>query len=138
MTAISLTVSSIGYWHSKTGKSYLIMDNTPIIWSNGNFRPDQRTCRERQTVTEKGQQLRAPKKLSYQEQLDWKSIESQIEEAELLAESLEQQLALSGSDIGQVNDLYQQIEHAKAQIDQLMEYWTYFSEKIEAYEQFKK
>ncbi len=89
------------------------------------------------TVTET-RTVEAPKKLSYQEQLDWKSIESQIEEAELLAESLEQQLALSGSDIGQVNDLYQQIEHAKAQIDQLMEYWTYLSEKIEAYEQFKK
>lgn len=89
------------------------------------------------TVTET-RTVEAPKKLSYQEQLDWKSIESQIEEAELLAESLEQQLASSGSDIGQVNDLYQQIEHAKAQIDQLMEYWTYLSEKIEAYEQFKK
>ncbi|WP_426354785.1 ABC-F family ATP-binding cassette domain-containing protein [Exiguobacterium sp. R-39] len=79
-----------------------------------------------------------PKKLSYQEQLDWKTIESQIEEAELHAESLEQKLASSGSDLGQVNDLYQQIEQAKAKVDQLMEYWTYLSEKVEAYESYKK
>lgn len=82
--------------------------------------------------------VEVPKKLSYQEQLDWKTIEAQIEEAELHAESLEQQLASSGSDLGQVNDIYQQIEQAKAQIDQLMEYWTYLSEKIEAYENYKK
>ncbi|OAN12326.1 ABC-F family ATP-binding cassette domain-containing protein [Exiguobacterium undae] len=82
--------------------------------------------------------VEVPKKLSYQEQLDWKTIEAQIEEAELHAESLEQQLASSGSDLGQVNDIYQQIEQAKAKIDQLMEYWTYLSEKIEAYENYKK
>ncbi|MFZ0076545.1 MAG: ABC-F family ATP-binding cassette domain-containing protein [Exiguobacterium undae] len=82
--------------------------------------------------------VEVPKKLSYQEQLDWKTIEAQIEEAELHAESLEQQLASSGSDLGQVNDIYQQIEQAKAQIDQLMEYWTYLSEKIEAYDNYKK
>lgn len=81
--------------------------------------------------------IEVPKKLSYQEQLDWKTIEAQIEEAELHAESLEQQLASSGSDLGQVNDIYQQIEQAKAHIDQLMEYWTYLSEKIEAYDNYK-
>ncbi|MCT4780628.1 MULTISPECIES: ABC-F family ATP-binding cassette domain-containing protein [Exiguobacterium] len=78
-----------------------------------------------------------PKKLSYQEQLDWKTIESQIEEAEFLLESLEQQLASAGSDLSQVNDIYQQIEQAKTKSDQLMEYWTYLSEKIEAYENHK-
>ncbi|OIN66220.1 multidrug ABC transporter ATP-binding protein [Exiguobacterium sp. KRL4] len=81
--------------------------------------------------------VEVPKKLSYQEQLDWKTIESQIEEAELELESLEQQLASSGSDLGQVNDIYQQIEQAKTKSDQLMEYWTYLSEKIEAYENHK-
>ncbi|WP_393966383.1 ABC-F family ATP-binding cassette domain-containing protein [Exiguobacterium sp. S22-S28] len=110
---------------------YLEQRELPIGPTDALSLPKEPTVTETRTVE-------APKKLSYQEQLDWKSIESQIEEAELLAESLEQQLASSGSDIGQVNDLYQQIEHAKAQIDQLMEYWTYLSEKIEAYEQFKK
>ncbi len=79
-----------------------------------------------------------PKKLSYQEQQDWAIIEQQIEESEVELEQLEADLASAGSDLGKVNELYQAIEKTKATLDERMEYWTYLSEKIEAFENHRQ
>lgn len=142
-----ITVSHDRYFLDRVVNRLLAFENGEIVSYYGQY-TDYLEQRELPSFTEapvvkdmppvEAPPAETPKKLSYQEQLDWKTIESQIEEAELQAESLEQQLASSGSDLGQVNDLYQQIEQAKAKIDQLMEYWTYLSEKVEAYENYKK
>ncbi|MDW2885682.1 ABC-F family ATP-binding cassette domain-containing protein [Exiguobacterium artemiae] len=141
-----ITVSHDRYFLDRVVNRLLAFENGEIVSYYGQY-TDYLEQRELPSVIEapvvkdvppvEAPSAETPKKLSYQEQLDWKTIESQIEEAELQAESLEQQLASSGSDLGQVNDLYQQIEQAKAKIDQLMEYWTYLSEKVEAYENYK-
>ncbi|ACB60093.1 MULTISPECIES: ABC-F family ATP-binding cassette domain-containing protein [Exiguobacterium] len=141
-----ITVSHDRYFLDRVVNRLLAFENGEIVSYYGQY-TDYLEQRELPSVIEapivkdvptvEAPPAETPKKLSYQEQLDWKTIESQIEEAELQAESLEQQLASSGSDLGQVNDLYQQIEQAKAKIDQLMEYWTYLSEKVEAYENYK-
>lgn len=141
-----ITVSHDRYFLDRVVNRLLAFENGEIVSYYGQY-TDYLKQRELPSVIEppvvkdvptvEAPPAETPKKLSYQEQLDWKTIESQIEEAELQAESLEQQLASSGSDLGQVNELYQQIEQAKAKIDQLMEYWTYLSEKVEAYENYK-
>lgn len=141
-----ITVSHDRYFLDRVVNRLLAFENGEIVSYYGQY-TDYLEQRELPSVIEapivkdvptvEAPPAETPKKLSYQEQLDWKTIESQIEEAELQAESLEQQLASSGSDLGQVNELYQQIEQAKAKIDQLMEYWTYLSEKVEAYENYK-
>lgn len=141
-----ITVSHDRYFLDRVVNRLLAFENGEIVSYYGQY-TDYLEQRELPSVIEapvvkdvptvEAPPAETPKKLSYQEQLDWKTIESQIEEAELQAESLEQQLASSGSDLGQVNDLYQQIEQAKVKIDQLMEYWTYLSEKVEAYENYK-
>ncbi|HCN58653.1 MAG TPA: multidrug ABC transporter ATP-binding protein [Exiguobacterium sp.] len=141
-----ITVSHDRYFLDRVVNRLLAFENGEIVSYYGQY-TDYLEQRELPSVIEapvvkdmpivEAPPAETPKKLSYQEQLDWKTIESQIEEAELQAESLEQQLTSSGSDLGQVNELYQQIEQAKAKIDQLMEYWTYLSEKVEAYENYK-
>ncbi len=76
--------------------------------------------------------------MSYQEQQDWAVIEQQIEESEAELEQLEAELASAGSDLGKVNELYQSIEKTKAMLDERMEYWSYLSEKIEAFETYRQ
>ncbi|AFS69738.1 ABC-F family ATP-binding cassette domain-containing protein [Exiguobacterium antarcticum] len=142
-----ITVSHDRYFLDRVVTRLLAFENGEIVSYYGQY-TDYLEQRELPTmidtplaltdpVADEHRLAETPKKLSYQEQLDWKTIESQIEEAEFLLESLEQQLASAGSDLSQVNDIYQQIEQAKTKSDQLMEYWTYLSEKIEAYENHK-
>ena len=141
-----ITVSHDRYFLDRVVDRLLAFENSTIVSYYGQY-TDYLEQREDETpeatiVTEVKEVVAAPtdipKKLSYQEQQDWTTIETQIENAEAALEQLEQQLASAGSNIGQVNELYQKIEQGKAQLDQLMEYWSYLSEKIEAYESYKK
>ncbi|VWX33308.1 ABC-F family ATP-binding cassette domain-containing protein [Exiguobacterium oxidotolerans] len=141
-----ITVSHDRYFLDRVVDRLLAFENSTIVSYYGQY-TDYLEQREDETpeatiVTEVKEVVAAPtdipKKLSYQEQQDWTTIETQIEDAEAALEQLEQQLASAGSNIGQVNELYQKIEQGKAQLDQLMEYWSYLSEKIEAYESYKK
>ncbi|WP_029332736.1 ABC-F family ATP-binding cassette domain-containing protein [Exiguobacterium oxidotolerans] len=141
-----ITVSHDRYFLDRVVDRLLAFENSTIVSYYGQY-TDYLEQREDETpeatiVTEVKEVVAAPtdipKKLSYQEQQDWTTIETQIEDAEAALEQIEQQLASAGSNIGQVNELYQKIEQGKAQLDQLMEYWSYLSEKIEAYESYKK
>ncbi len=141
-----ITVSHDRYFLDRVVNRLLAFENSTIVSYYGQY-TDYLEQREDETpeaaiVTEVKEVVAAPtdipKKLSYQEQQDWTTIETQIENAEAALEQLEQQLASAGSNIGQVNELYQKIEQGKSQLDQLMEYWSYLSEKIEAYESYKK
>ncbi|MGA9232147.1 MAG: ABC-F family ATP-binding cassette domain-containing protein [Exiguobacterium oxidotolerans] len=141
-----ITVSHDRYFLDRVVNQLLAFENSTIVSYYGQY-TDYLEQREDETpeaaiVTEVKEVVAAPtdipKKLSYQEQQDWTTIETQIENAEAALEQLEQQLASAGSDIGQVNELYQKIEQGKSQLDQLMDYWSYLSEKIEAYESYKK
>ncbi|ASI34586.1 MULTISPECIES: ABC-F family ATP-binding cassette domain-containing protein [unclassified Exiguobacterium] len=141
-----ITVSHDRYFLDRVVNRLLAFENSTIVSYYGQY-TDYLEQREDETpeaaiVTEVKEVVAAPtdipKKLSYQEQQDWTTIETQIENAEAALEQLEQQLASAGSDIGQVNELYQKIEQGKSQLDQLMDYWSYLSEKIEAYESYKK
>ena len=141
-----ITVSHDRYFLDRVVNQLLAFENSTIVSYYGQY-TDYLEQREDETpeaaiVTEVKEVVAAPtdipKKLSYQEQQDWTTIETQIENAEAALEQLEQQLASAGSNIGQVNELYQKIEQGKSQLDQLMEYWSYLSEKIEAYESYKK
>lgn len=141
-----ITVSHDRYFLDRVVNRLLAFENSTIVSYYGQY-TDYLEQREDETpeaaiVTEVKEVVAAPtdipKKLSYQEQQDWTTIETQVENAEAALEQLEQQLASAGSDIGQVNELYQKIEQGKSQLDQLMDYWSYLSEKIEAYESYKK
>ncbi|WP_214850027.1 ABC-F family ATP-binding cassette domain-containing protein [Exiguobacterium sp. s193] len=141
-----ITVSHDRYFLDRVVDRLLAFENNTIVSYYGQYTDylEQRDedAPEATLVTEVKEEMlppiEVPKKLSYQEQQDWTTIETQIEDAEAELEQLEQQLASAGSDIGQVNELYQKIEKGKVHLDQLMDYWSYLSEKIEAYETYKK
>ncbi|MFN4213465.1 ABC-F family ATP-binding cassette domain-containing protein [Exiguobacterium sp.] len=67
-------------------------------------------------------------KFTFKEQKEWESIEDDIAQLESDIEAAEARLAVAGSDIGKVNEVYAEIEALKAALDAKMERWEYLSE----------
>ncbi|KAA0550144.1 ABC-F family ATP-binding cassette domain-containing protein [Bacillus sp. BGMRC 2118] len=71
------------------------------------------------------------KKLSYQEQKDWDTIEDKIMELEEKMTSLTKDIELAGSDYTKIADLMKEQTAIKQQLDESLERWTYLSELVE-------
>lgn len=74
------------------------------------------------------------KKLTYQEQKEWETIEEEIMFLEEQAAQLEQGIADAGSDAGKVQSLYDELEELREKLDQKMERWEALSLIVEATE----
>ncbi|MFZ3579466.1 ABC-F family ATP-binding cassette domain-containing protein [Virgibacillus sp. DJP39] len=74
------------------------------------------------------------KKLSYNEQQEWKEIEDQITELETRIDSLKDAIAGAGSDLEKVQKFYDEQQEAEELLEQKMERWTELSELIEEIE----
>src|SRR5699024_8099841 len=75
------------------------------------------------------------KKLSYNEQKEWETIEDEIEALEEQVMSLEEQIAEAGSDSIKVSELFEQQNDVKNQVEAKMNRWEELSmllEEIEA------
>lgn len=141
-----ITVSHDRYFLDRVVDRLIAFEDGNVVFYYGQYTDylEQMTAPAPSIVVEKttevatAPKIETPKKLSYQEQQDWAIIEQQIEESEAELEQLEAELASAGSDLGKVNELYQAIEKTKATLDERMEYWTYLSEKIEAFENYRQ
>lgn len=67
-------------------------------------------------------------KFTFKEQKEWETIEDDIASLESEIEAAEARLAVAGSDLGKVNELYADIAALKEALDAKMERWEYLSE----------
>lgn len=73
-----------------------------------------------------------PKKLTYQEQKEWETIEEEIMELEEEAERLKAEIAEAGSDAEKVQELFQQAKILDERLENKMERWETLSLRVEA------
>ncbi|MVP00322.1 ABC-F family ATP-binding cassette domain-containing protein [Paenibacillus lutrae] len=71
------------------------------------------------------------KKLSFNEQKEWDTIEDRIAALEEKMERIKLDIAKAGSDYGRVQDLYAEEIAANEELEQAMERWTELSELVE-------
>ncbi|MFD1606093.1 ABC-F family ATP-binding cassette domain-containing protein [Oceanobacillus luteolus] len=74
------------------------------------------------------------KKLTYQEQKEWDTIEDDIMALEEQVEALEQEIGNAGSDSEKVQKLFGELEEVKQNLDRKLERWEELSLQIEAFE----
>lgn len=67
-------------------------------------------------------------KFTFKEQKEWETIEEEIATTEANIAAAEARLAAAGSDLGKVNDLYNEISTLKQTLEDKMERWEYLSE----------
>lgn len=85
------------------------------------------------TVVEKPvYQKEKKKRLSYQEQKEWESIEGEIEQLEAEIEQLNEELLKVGSNFEEALKLSKQIEEKEAQLEYKMERWSTLSELVDS------
>ncbi|WP_214828155.1 ABC-F family ATP-binding cassette domain-containing protein [Exiguobacterium sp. s26] len=77
-------------------------------------------------------------KFTFKEQKEWETIEEDIASLESEIEAAEARLAIAGSDLGKVNELYADIAALKEALDAKMERWEYLSEIDEQIQAQKK
>ncbi|WP_214830746.1 ABC-F family ATP-binding cassette domain-containing protein [Exiguobacterium sp. s56] len=77
-------------------------------------------------------------KFTFKEQKEWETIEEDIASLESEIEAAEARLAIAGSDLGKVNELYAEIAALKEALDAKMERWEYLSEIDEQIQAQKK
>lgn len=75
-----------------------------------------------------------PRKLSYNEQKEYESIDAVIAEAEGALQALKNSIANAGSDYSLLQELTVQQEEMEKRLDQLLERWSYLTELVEASE----
>jgi ATP-binding cassette subfamily F protein uup len=73
----------------------------------------------------------ASKKLSFKEKRELEMLEMQIPETEKRLARTEEQLNLSGSDAGKVNELFVEQQKLNLQLEQALERWTELAEKAD-------
>lgn len=77
-------------------------------------------------------------KFTFKEQKEWETIEEDIASLESEIDAAEARLAIAGSDLGKVNELYADIAALKEALDAKMERWEYLSEIDEQIQAQKK
>src|SRR5699024_608498 len=76
-------------------------------------------------------------KMTYKEQQEWKTIESDVMEAEEKIEQIETDMAAAGSDYEKIRLLTEALDEWNATYETLLERWAYLEELNEQIEQNK-
>ncbi|MCH4827049.1 ABC-F family ATP-binding cassette domain-containing protein [Planococcus halocryophilus] len=76
--------------------------------------------------------VKAKKKMSYKDQLEYDGILDKIAEAEAKIEAREEEMALAGADYDKLQKLTKEVNTLTAEYDALVERWTYLQEIAEA------
>ncbi|AIY05606.1 ABC transporter, ATP-binding protein [Planococcus sp. PAMC 21323] len=78
------------------------------------------------------QPVKAKKKMSYKEQVEYDNILEKIAEAEAKIEAREEEMALAGSDYDKLQKLTEEVNTLTEEYDALIERWTHLQEIAEA------
>ena len=72
--------------------------------------------------------LASKKKMTYKEKKEWETIEKDIEQVEEKLEVLQQELNDTGSDFERAQEIMEKIQNESANLEHLIQRWTYLSE----------
>ncbi|WP_088041980.1 ABC-F family ATP-binding cassette domain-containing protein [Bacillus sp. EAC] len=141
-SGVVVTVSHDRYFLDKVTNKLLIFEGEGKISSTLESYTDylERKSIEKKemivekTVAEKPVQQKDQKKkrLSYQEQKEWESIESDIEKIENTIEQLNEKLLAVGSNFEEAFKLSKEIEENEALLESKMERWSILSDLVES------
>src|SRR5690625_5156646 len=139
---VVLTVSHDRYFLDQVVDELLIFDgNGGIDHMYGNYSDYSNHRAEKEiiisdknTSKKPEQQPKAKTKLSYHEQKEWDTIEDDITQLEEKITVLETEIAEQGSDIEQVQVLYEEQQKLEATLEEKMERWEELSLLVESFQ----
>src|SRR5699024_2502766 len=139
---VVITVSHDRYFLDRVVDHLLVFhDSGTVDRYNGNYSEYLEQANEqKQEEQERQKQMKSQasnektnksskKRLSYLEQREWETIEDEIAKLESSQSDLERQIAEAGSDLDQVQELYQEQQQIEEQLEAKMERWAELSEK---------
>ncbi|MBM7647918.1 ATP-binding cassette subfamily F protein uup [Bacillus ectoiniformans] len=135
---VVITVSHDRYFLDKTASELLIFRGDGVIetyYGSYSEYMEQEQAKEKaatQAVKEvkpvEKKEKTKKKKLSYNEQREWESIDEKIEKTEQRIEEAEAELEKAGSDFEQAQQLTEELERLNEELEALIERWSYLSE----------
>lgn len=130
-----ITVSHDRYFLDKVAEKLLIFEGNgriiPYFGSIMDFLEQQSPIKEEKQVKQKSQTKERKKKLSYNEQKEWDTIEEDISILESRIEDLTEEMNHQGDDFTKLQDLQKEIEKNEQLLDEMMNRWEYLSEILE-------
>lgn len=141
-SGVVVTVSHDRYFLDKVTNKLLIFEGEGKISSTLESYTDylDRQSNEKREVEVVKETIEKPvyqkeqkkKRLTYQEQKEWDSIESDIEKLENEIEQLNEKLQSVGSNFDEAYKLSKDIEEKEAELEQKMERWSVLSDLVES------
>lgn len=130
-----ITVSHDRYFLDKVAEKLLIFEGDGKIVSYFGsimeYLDQQKPVKEEKAVKAKLQPKERKKKLSYNEQKEWETIEDDIALLENKIEELTEAMNHQGDDFTKLQDLQKEIDQTEQDLDEKMNRWEYLSEIIE-------
>lgn len=131
-----ITVSHDRYFLDKVAEKLLIFKGSTIIESYYGILSDylQEHSLRSTVISEKPKSVAEKaivpkkKKLSYMEQKEWQTIESEIAELEAKTAAITLEMNQNGADFPRIQELQEQLETCEAQLEQKLDRWEYLSE----------
>ena len=80
------------------------------------------------SISKQQPETKVKKKLTYMEQKEWETIESEIASLEEVIAQLEAQMLECGDDFTRLQDLQKQLDENQENLDEKYERWEYLSE----------
>lgn len=130
-----ITVSHDRYFLDKVAEKVLIFEGDGKIVSYFGsiveYLDQQKPVKEEKAVKAKPQPKERKKKLSYNEQKEWETIEDDIALLESKIDELTEAMNHQGDDFTKLQDLQKEIDQTEQDLDEKMNRWEYLSEIIE-------
>jgi ATP-binding cassette subfamily F protein uup len=130
-----ITVSHDRYFLDKVAEKLLIFEGDGKIVSYFGsimeYLDQQKPVKEEKAVKAKPQPKERKKKLSYNEQKEWETIEDDIALLENKIDELTEAMNHQGDDFTKLQDLQKEIDQTEHDLDEKMNRWEYLSEIIE-------
>lgn len=130
-----ITVSHDRYFLDKVAERLLIFEGegeiTSYFGSIMDYLAQQAPVKEERTVKAKPQIKERKKKLSYNEQKEWETIEDDIALLETKIDRLTKEMNHQGDDFTKLQELQKEIEQTEQALEEKMTRWEYLSEIIE-------
>lgn len=130
-----ITVSHDRYFLDKVAEKLLIFEGDGKIVSYFGsiveYLDQQKPVKEEKAVKAKPQPKERKKKLSYNEQKEWETIEDDIALLESKIDELTEAMNHQGDDFTKLQDLQKGIDQTEQDLDEKMNRWEYLSEIIE-------
>ncbi len=130
---VVITVSHDRYFLDRVVDHLLVFkDDAQVEHFYGNYhelleRERQEAKKQKSDGPKKVQKKPTQKKMSYNDKMEWQTIEDDITKLETVIEDLQNRIANAGSDAGAVNDLYKEQKEREQELEAKMERWEELS-----------